>query len=319
MSAIKKPFLTAEQQVNHLESKGVQFNIYDKNQAVDYLKQHTNYFKLRAFRTAFPKYEAGIHQGKYLDLDFAYLCDLAIIDMRLRYVLIQIALDIEHFTKVLLLRKSELAKEDGYQIIEDYFSSLDQLHLINLTKELKARKHNDYCGPLIIKYEKSYPIWVFLEIVSFGTLIDFTKFCGQRFNDKEVRETYKMLLFVRLLRNAAAHSNCLLNRLDKKTAIYPTRHRLLAELIHSDLDPRWVKARMSNARIQQIITTLYIHKELVKSKGIHSRASRDLQELKSRINYHFEYYKSNFLVTSSLQFVTTIIDAWFSLEDNRDT
>ena len=48
----------------------------------------------------------------------------AVIDMQLRYMIVPMALDIEHHTKLQLLRKVEDHSEDGYQIEQDYIDSL---------------------------------------------------------------------------------------------------------------------------------------------------------------------------------------------------
>ncbi len=55
------------------------------------------YFKLASYRVNFPKN----YDKKYINLDFAYLTDLASIDMQLRDYLLDLSLDIEHGIKVI--------------------------------------------------------------------------------------------------------------------------------------------------------------------------------------------------------------------------
>lgn len=52
---------------------------------------------------------------------------MSIIDMRLRYRIVEMALDIEHHTKLQLLRKIDEYDEDGYQVAKEYIDSLEIL------------------------------------------------------------------------------------------------------------------------------------------------------------------------------------------------
>ena len=45
-----KPWLTAEQQVEHLEAEGVQFKMVGHAEAEAYLKRNNNFFRINQFR-----------------------------------------------------------------------------------------------------------------------------------------------------------------------------------------------------------------------------------------------------------------------------
>ena len=96
----KKELKSPDELVEILKGKGVTFShSMDERAAINYLKKNNNYYKLTAYRKNFPKDE----NGRYINLDFAYLVDLAIIDMLFRRLILGMALDIEHFEKVKLL------------------------------------------------------------------------------------------------------------------------------------------------------------------------------------------------------------------------
>lgn len=90
-----------------------------------YLSKNNNYFKLSSFRKNYDKYTDGVNKGKYINLDFAYLIELARIDVEVRHILLKMCLDIEHFIKVSLITAVEANLggpygEDGYKIVTDF-------------------------------------------------------------------------------------------------------------------------------------------------------------------------------------------------------
>lgn len=109
-----KPKLSIDGQIEHLKSKGVLFDIMGEDEAKAYLAKNNNYFKLTAYRKNYDKHPDGENKGKYINLEFAYLVDIAVIDMLLRYRFVHMALDIEHHTKLKILRKMNECDEDGY-------------------------------------------------------------------------------------------------------------------------------------------------------------------------------------------------------------
>ena len=129
-----KPILSVDEQIDKLKENGVTFKYVSEDNAKEYLRKNNYYFKLTSYRKNFLKKEVD---GKkvYIDLDFAYLQDLAIIDMELRYLLVDLSLDIEHWTKIYLLNLIQLHNEDGYEIVNDFLDSLDKNHNHTIEKE----------------------------------------------------------------------------------------------------------------------------------------------------------------------------------------
>jgi len=309
---IGKPKLTTEDQVKHLVAKGVKFTIVSEDDATSYLRQNNNYFKLTAYRKNFPKHFDGPFKGKYYNLEFAQLQDLAIIDMRLRYLLMHMALDIEHFTKVMLLLKIEVAPdEDGYAIVADFRDSLGAERQKKLNSEIDRNGNNAYCGAIVRKYADKYPVWAFMEIIPFGRLVYFCRFCAERFGDAQVLDHHFRLLSVLEVRNAAAHSSCILNDLA------PAQHerinyqvaRALSDI--TELSRQARKRKMSNVRLRQIVTLLFVHKQLVKSTGVAQHTHRELQRFQERMLKNRGFYDNNDMIATSFDFLKKVIDSWF--------
>ena len=143
-----KPMLNVEGQVQHLKDKGVTFNIVNEEDAKVYLRNNNYYFKLTSYRKNYPKHEDGDNDGKYISLDFGYLKDLAIVDMDLRYMLAQLSFDIEHYTKIELLRLAEDLGEDGYAICDDFINSQSEDQRKKLMNEINRNENSVYCGDL---------------------------------------------------------------------------------------------------------------------------------------------------------------------------
>ncbi len=98
-----KQLLTTDQLIAHMKGKGITFNIISESDAKSFLTENNYYLKLASYRTNYAKYTSGSKTGQYINLDFAYLKELSTIDMHLRYLIIQMCLDIEHYLKVSLL------------------------------------------------------------------------------------------------------------------------------------------------------------------------------------------------------------------------
>ncbi len=308
-----KPMLNAEELIKHLESKGVKFELTSIQDARKYLEENNNYFKLVSYRKNFSKYEQGNNKGKYINLDFKMLEDLSIIDMRLRKTMLSIVLDLEHYAKVKLLSEVEKNTKDGYSLVEKYIISLKNKNEYNfLENELNKNIKGTYCGDLVAKYKGEYPIWVFVEIISFGRLIKFYMFVADRLQDKQMIDEAYLLKNIRELRNACAHNNCILNDLKAETTKHKTNYKILSEIANIGISKKIRDNKMSNARIQQIVTLLYLNKKMKTSKGVQKHQVESLQDLKNRIEYHMDYYKTNDLVYTNLKFLNKIIDNWYN-------
>lgn len=122
-SMANKPWLTPAERVQCLKGKGVAFELMSEVNTEAYLRANSNYFRVASYRHGFPHVVGGKNDGKYINLDFAMLQDLSVIDYLLRKTMLPITIDVEHFAKMELLRIIEVHQEDGYQIVQDFLDS----------------------------------------------------------------------------------------------------------------------------------------------------------------------------------------------------
>jgi abortive infection bacteriophage resistance protein len=309
--ATEKPLLSVDQQIEHLKRKGVRFDLCCEDDARAYLSDKTYYFKLASYRSLFQKRMGGEHDGEYVGLDFAYLKELASIDQQLRYALLPMTLDVEHFAKTKVMRGATAREEDGYSIVADYEASLDPQDLERRKSELSMLKKDVYCGDLYRKYRREMPVWVLLELVSFGTFIDFYLFCGHRWEDDKMTEEHYLLRQAKAMRNACAHSSNVVNGFVGSESRIATSESVSQALSRAGVSRHARKVRMGNARLQQIATLLYLHSSIVTGATTRSAAISRLDSLKESMLRVRGELDSNDAVRSSFDFLVKLFDNWF--------
>lgn len=309
-----KPMLTVPQQIAHLEAKGVSFDLCGKEEAASYLTSRTYLFKLMAYRELFGKRVGGERDGQYVGLDFGYLQELASLDRDLRYTLLPMTLDVEHFAHAKLMAKAtELEGEDGCAVVADYTASLNHKERNRRTGEVKALRADIYCGDLVEKYSlpDEMPLWAYLELASFGSFIDLYLFCAERWEDGRMRDEHYLLRQAKACRNACAHSSDMLNgfgKVDPEIATNAGVSRALAEV---GVSRRVRQSKMRNPRLKQIVTLLYLHGRIVPEGTSRHRVEESAAKLATSMRRVMKDIPHNDAVQSSLGFLVTLLDKWF--------
>ena len=308
-----KKLLTSTELIEHMKSKGITFNIVSESDAESFLQGNNYYMKLASYRANYPKYESGSKEGQYINLDFAYLKELSTIDMHLRYLIMKMCLDIEHALKVSLMTHVENnPKEDGYELIRQfigYTNTRGQQQNEYILKKIRGHKSSDYCKDLITKYYPYFPVWVFVELISFGDLTYLTAFYDELYSDPIVNN--KFMNTVRDIRNAAAHSNCLINKLfeplNPEQQIDSVISNYIKRIPNISASSR---AKNLNYRVvYSFITLLYIYDTVIPSGTAKLKRNAEIKELfNNRMTEHEDYFKSNNKITGVYNFVKKVVD-----------
>ena len=199
---------TSDELISHMKIKGIKFDIAKEEDAKVFLQNNNYYMKLASYRANYDKQKSN---DKYINLDFAYLQELSTIDMHLRYLILQMCLDVEHALKTRLLKDIEdNPEEDGYDIIRRFVTKYERS-----CQNIQKHKSSEYCRELIEKYYPYFPAWVFVELISFGDMVKLYEYYTERYPGR--LKDSDLLYSIRDLRNATAHSNCLINKLQKGT------------------------------------------------------------------------------------------------------
>lgn len=319
MACRSHPLLTVQQQIEHMEASGVKFELMSEADALSYLRKNNNYFRLRAYRRGFDKYHGGLNDGKYVNLDFAMLADLATIDMHLRYEVFPMTLEIEHFSKVLLLDQVESHGEDGYGIVRDFLDTYNNQDNREdgynpVLGEINRGKNGPYTRDLIKHYENTgYPIWAFIELISFGRFNELWRFCARRFEDRKMARCFYLLQSAKGIRNACGHNTCILNDVGSCVAQHPADKTIRAAIGRIGIQPKMATTKLSNDRIIQLTTTLYLHHEIA-SSGVYRARSIKLNQLVCRMKRHEEWYDKNQQISSFFDYTQQLVEGWYPVE-----
>lgn len=315
-----KPMLHINEMVDYLKLKNIKFERISEKDAENYLKNNNNYYNLTSYKNNFEKYFVnGIFIDKYIDLDFSYLKDLSIIDHRLRLILFKMIIDIEHYLKIKILNTIEsIDEEDGYRIVNRYLEQ--DFYNVKFPKKVHnsifKKVGSEYYQKIFSKYDldkdkklENIPIWEFLEIITFGELVNFYDFYTNEYKLKDENKDVYILRDIVKLRNAVAHNNCILSELNMKKNKYPPSYKIIQFLNNCDIGKDTRSKKLSNSRIRQITYTLYMFNEIVTSDGIKNNVKKDINELFfDRIIKHKEYYNNNELLKSIYCYFKKIIE-----------
>lgn len=309
----KSPKLTSIQLVKKLEHKGVKFNIISRTEAVRFFRNNNYYFRVSSYESNYKSYIDK--NSKYSNLEFAYLVELSTLDMYLRKLIISMCLDIEHCLKVQLLRDIENnPTEDGYDIVDDFLNQPNKSYVIG---DIQRKSHSAYCGGLIQHYFKpsttngvnsyDFPVWAFLEVISFGTFIDFYDFYLNKYTLK--KHLFSSLFpYVRSLRNACAHNNCILHDMCSNTSTSPNKKVENYVKGISTIGKGMRIKKLSNRFNLEFVALLYLFSEVVSDKIREKQIENLKRFFNTRIQRNMTYFRSNSVICTNFDFLKKVVD-----------
>lgn len=297
-----KKSLSYNEQIEHMKNKGITFNIIAENEAKDFLINNNYFLKLYAYRKNYYKTK----DGKYINLDFAYLKELSTIDMHLRYLIVEMCLDIEHAIKVKLLNKvQQVSNEDGYNIVKKFLNEEKNKHCLY---DIKAHQKGEYCKDLINKYYPDFPIWVFIEIISFGKLLSLCAFFKKIYGVEIVDN--KLINEVRDIRNACAHSNCLMNNMMQRIDETKQPNSQITHFIKNMNDiSSTARRKYLNTRFSySLVTLIYVYNELVQEIPKKKRFDQIKNFMEERVVRNKKYFINNQTIVGIYNFHKKVVD-----------
>lgn len=314
-----KKKLSIEEQIKDLEEKGVSFEIMGKEDAKKFLQYNNYYFKLKSYANNYP---INPRTNRYVNLDFAYLVELSKLDMYIRKIVMDMALDIEHFLKTKMLRDlCKNAEEDGYNIVQKYFFGYPQAK----SAVDKTAESYSICSELASKHleEHDYALWNIVEVISFGNFVDLYNTYYQAYN------SYNFGVYlgsIKFLRNAAAHNNCLLSFLLKPHGVKKfkkTKQLCNALAKVKDLSESSRSKKMENPVIHDFVALLFVYNDLLKTSTTRDMRDAKMKEIQKffcstegRVLKNKLYFENNGTITETYKFIANVINYIVSQNSN---
>ncbi|WP_078382370.1 Abi family protein [Sutcliffiella halmapala] len=305
-SKAAKRKLGFDEMIKHLEDKNVRFDLISKENAKNTLQTSNYFYKITAYRKNFEKN----NRDQYVKLDFKLLQDLATIDMRLRYLVLHMSLDIEHAIKTKLLTDiTNDPSEDGYSVVSDFLAH-DGSSIDDYMHALKKESHYNY--GLYVKHHAKPPIWVLFEVMTFGNFVKFVEYYYKRKSrPASYYEIQKVLKYVKNIRNTAAHNSPILmdiasiNQIGKNKIVKP-----ITEFTKQvpGLSPSARKKRLSNRKVHDLTALIYVHYTFIDSEGIKKARYGDLKLLLDRTKREVNAYEKQDGLIAVYKYFAKLVD-----------
>ncbi|GAX47036.1 Abi family protein [Pseudolactococcus reticulitermitis] len=278
--------LSFSELIASLDVRGVTFEEMAKSQAIYVLQNKNYYYKISAFRKNFYKKD-----GRYFQLDFANLVDLASIDMQIRYFLMEISLDIEHSIKTQLMRLiTENEKEDGYTLVQEFSAS----YPFSYNKFYGQFERSRYQNDMFDKRHAHIPVWTLIELMDFGSLVDFVQFYYQKYDNRRLKKMNNLCISAKYIRNACAHNNVLMiNFFGRKNQLKKYPSAAVQDYARSiGVERKFVTSK----KVNDLISLFALEKEYASAELLGYRRERGNELLQRCLRYSDRYQENQNLV-----------------------
>lgn len=202
--------------------------------------------------------------------------------------------------------------EDGHSIVRDYLASLSPSERSRRAAEISRLRRDEYSGDLQRHYAAEMPIWVLLELSSFGTVADVYRYCARRWDDRPMLREHYFLRSAKGVRNACAHSSAIINGFGSPSHdARPAPDALTVALRDAGFSKRSRASRMRNPRLQQIASLLLLHKRMAEGTALAGEASAGLRSLADDIRAVLSVTRPDASAEASMEFLAELVDRWF--------
>lgn len=303
--------------------KNISCDILTVTEAQNILENTNFYYKITCYKRNFRKDS----NNKYIDLDFFHLYDLSIIDMRMRHLFNKLCLYIEHSLKKNLIKDITNSTEDGYAIVNE-FDSFERVKF-NLKQQVLRQRYgqnyinvnykpilkrtiynvsdpNDYDYQISRKYfnSKIVPVWVLIEKLNFGQLIDFIKFYvdKQKNNYAYYKTAEELLIMIKRIRNASSHNRPILMNIANKNhsgslvvssnvKSFLTKYQINKNVSRKEIS--LYNNLLEHTKIHDIFCLMILYKEYIESEKMIFARRKEIRSFIYRAKLNKKHYSKH--------------------------
>ena len=304
-----------------MKSQNIRFSHIDEERAVNIMQTEYSGAKLLSYAALFDKFRSTEKAGTYIDLDFAYLYDLAVIDSCLMKLIMSMCLDIERIIKTFLIADFERSN-CGDDIVRRFVEENQKFF-----SEVYRLENIDYASRYLVGSTsiEELSIYTFLEIIHYGTIQRFARFFYDKFGQLLYNKPYapfeRYLDSVRRVRNPAAHNNgiiCQLAYESKEGHSFEKNTRVLSFLGSKGIRHRTLDTNMSKQVVHDICCLLHMYVFFMPGGDVKNML-QDLERLlHERCTSNGAYYSKTPQLQSLHRFLSAAVNAYKKSQKNLD-
>lgn len=294
-----------------MKLRGITFSYISEEKATSIMETEYTASMLMRYSSLFECYHSTDKAGKFLDLDFAYLYDIALIDSELQKIIICLCMDMERSLKTAFISdcirvgyRDKIVKdfvEEDYEYVAYFYN----VH--NLDAAAKRIMGDSRVDDLSLDD--------FLELITFGTFQRLSAFFYRKFAQelygKPTAPFEQFLDSVRMLRNSAAHNNAIIAGIaDPNSAEFRQNYLLSSYLGRHGIKNCTLKTNMSKQPIHDLSCLLHLYSIMVPCSVKQHSMSEFLRFLHERCTRHSEYYIKNAELISAYRFIEQVINVY---------
>ena len=284
--------------IEFLKQKCIQFNSIDEKSAQDIMEKEYPCYKLYEYSSLF---------NNIKNLDFALLYYLAILDEKLRYIVICKCLELEQVLKAIIIHDAEkigtksLILEEYLQIENDYLlSHYNSENIDILSDDSLPTDLND------LSFEQ------FLDVIQFGTFERFLHYFYRKYSmflySHEYAPFEQHINSVKHLRNISAHNGSLIGSLNRKRAL--SSERISSFLGAHGIKHKTLRSNMSKQTMYDLCNFLHVC-YLIFPKSRFDNTIKQMKDfLQTDCMRYKHIYSKNSLLVSVYKFTNSVVDIY---------